>query len=88
MGVAIDNCENLKRVLENSPRDWCLLVLLDRVNRDEAARQIIPLLDMFDQKSGELFDIYLGQQRGYHQSVFIAGIAQDATRAIGMAEET
>ena len=64
MGFAVDNFENLKRVLENSERDWCLVVLLDRVNRDEAARQMIPLLDLFDQKSGKLFDFYLP---GYYE---------------------
>ena len=64
MGFAIDNFENLERVLENSARDWCLVVLLDRKNRDEAARQMIPLLDMFDQKSGKLFDFYLP---GYYE---------------------
>lgn len=58
MGCPIESLEKLEKILAESQKDWCLVILLDRENRSPAGRQMDNLLEDLDEDSGFVYDFY------------------------------
>lgn len=67
MGCPIESLEKLEKILAESQKDWCLVILLDRENRSPAGRQMDNLVEDLDEDSGFVYDFYLP---GYDDSEY------------------